>query len=304
MSKSQTLRALVKERLTAAADEICVLFERTIAEYEVELCRSNEENKRKQLLLDSTLNPRVPLHKVEAGALLHSQGPGMNHEITETPEQLPEPVPEILFCVKTEPSLLKEEPKEEEDISPGLQFLLNTEDTWNSSDTDNSEHWGPAFSFSASQMDNLSSAFKSSHGISATVNKRPTSGTDEGAGRTFPDSEITFQCSVCQKRFGSKADLQSHDRVHTGERPFSCPTCQRAFKQKCHLAMHLKRHTGEKPYSCPICKEAFVTRGALKSRIPNRSVLSVNGLLSALDSAACPASSRVDKDLQFIENWL
>lgn len=52
MSKKQTLRALVTERLTAAAEEIFELVERTITEYEEELCRSKEENQRQQQLLE------------------------------------------------------------------------------------------------------------------------------------------------------------------------------------------------------------------------------------------------------------
>ena len=63
MSKVQMLRCLVNERLTAAAEEIFALFERTIAEYEEELCGSKEETRRTQQLLDSVLNPRVLLHK-------------------------------------------------------------------------------------------------------------------------------------------------------------------------------------------------------------------------------------------------
>ena len=42
MSKVQTLRVVVKQRLTAAAEEIFELFERTIAEYEEELCRQRK----------------------------------------------------------------------------------------------------------------------------------------------------------------------------------------------------------------------------------------------------------------------
>ncbi|GLD73287.1 zinc finger protein 135-like protein, partial [Lates japonicus] len=56
------LRALVKQRLTAAAEEIFGLFERTIAEYEEELCRSKEENQRQRKLLDAVFNPQVQLH--------------------------------------------------------------------------------------------------------------------------------------------------------------------------------------------------------------------------------------------------
>ena len=63
MSKVQMLSLLVKQRLTAAAEEISGLFERTIAEYEEELCRSQEENERQRKLLDAVLQPRVQLHR-------------------------------------------------------------------------------------------------------------------------------------------------------------------------------------------------------------------------------------------------
>ena len=56
MSKVQTLRVFVKQRLTAAAEEIFELFERTIAEYEEELCRQRK-------LLDAVLQPQVQLHR-------------------------------------------------------------------------------------------------------------------------------------------------------------------------------------------------------------------------------------------------
>lgn len=43
---AQALRSLVKRRLAAAAEEICGLVERTLAEYEEERGRSKEENQR------------------------------------------------------------------------------------------------------------------------------------------------------------------------------------------------------------------------------------------------------------------
>ncbi|XP_078020005.1 uncharacterized protein LOC144459620 [Epinephelus lanceolatus] len=70
MSKVQMLRALVKQRLTAAAEEIFGLFERTIAEYEEELCRSKEENERQRKLLDAVFNPQLRLHRADIQQLL------------------------------------------------------------------------------------------------------------------------------------------------------------------------------------------------------------------------------------------
>ncbi|XP_074470433.1 uncharacterized protein LOC141754899 [Sebastes fasciatus] len=70
MCKVQMLRALVKQRLTAAAEEICGLFERTIAEYEEELSRSKEENERQQKLLDAVFNPQLQIHRADDQQLL------------------------------------------------------------------------------------------------------------------------------------------------------------------------------------------------------------------------------------------
>uniref|UniRef100_A0A8P4K9R2 C2H2-type domain-containing protein n=1 Tax=Dicentrarchus labrax TaxID=13489 RepID=A0A8P4K9R2_DICLA len=69
MCKVQMLRALVKQRLTAAAEEIFGLFERTIAEYEEELCRSKEENERQRKLLDAVFNPQLRLHRADVQQL-------------------------------------------------------------------------------------------------------------------------------------------------------------------------------------------------------------------------------------------
>ncbi|KAI3359037.1 hypothetical protein L3Q82_015413 [Scortum barcoo] len=63
-------KALVKQRLTAAAEEIFVLFERTIAEYEEELSRSKEENERQRKLLDAVFKPEVRLHRADVQQLL------------------------------------------------------------------------------------------------------------------------------------------------------------------------------------------------------------------------------------------
>nr|XP_020496269.1 uncharacterized protein LOC109989011 [Labrus bergylta] len=73
MSKVQTLRSFVNQRLTAAAEEIFDLFERTIAEYEEEICRSKEENERQHRLLDAVFKPEVRLHRYEVQQLLSGE---------------------------------------------------------------------------------------------------------------------------------------------------------------------------------------------------------------------------------------
>ena len=63
MSKVEMLRGFVSRRLTAAVEEIFGLFERTIAEYEQELSRSQRDNERQRKLLDAVLKPEVRLHR-------------------------------------------------------------------------------------------------------------------------------------------------------------------------------------------------------------------------------------------------
>ncbi|XP_047445921.1 zinc finger and SCAN domain-containing protein 21-like isoform X3 [Mugil cephalus] len=57
MSSSESLRELIIERLTAAAEEIFGLFERTVVQYE-------EEIDRQRRLLDITWKPEIKLHRI------------------------------------------------------------------------------------------------------------------------------------------------------------------------------------------------------------------------------------------------
>ncbi|KAM6903937.1 uncharacterized protein PEZ65_018717 isoform 1-T1 [Lycodopsis pacificus] len=70
MSKVQMLRCLVNQRLTAAAEEIFGVFERTIAEYEEQLSRSQEQNERQRKLLDTVFIPQLQLHRADVQQLL------------------------------------------------------------------------------------------------------------------------------------------------------------------------------------------------------------------------------------------
>ncbi|XP_035851671.1 uncharacterized protein LOC116040300 [Sander lucioperca] len=98
MSNVQMLRALVKQRLTAAAEEIFGLFERTIVEYEEELCRSKEENKRQRELLDSVFNPQLRLHRADVEQLLvvkEEVPPEQQEGSSSVDQEEPEPPPHI-----------------------------------------------------------------------------------------------------------------------------------------------------------------------------------------------------------------
>jgi hypothetical protein len=46
-------------------------------------------------------------------------------------------------------------------------------------------------------------------------------------------------CSHCSKVFTSKAKLQRHLLIHTGEKPFKCRSCDYACNQLCNLKKHV-----------------------------------------------------------------
>ncbi|XP_038571164.1 zinc finger protein 184-like isoform X7 [Micropterus salmoides] len=115
MSKVQTLRAFVQQRLSAAAEEIFELFERTIAEYEEELCGQRK-------LLDAVFKPAA-----DVPVLLVSEVPTEQKERCPTLDQVDPPEPPH---IKEEwsPSLDQEDPPEPPHIKEEWCPRLDQED--------------------------------------------------------------------------------------------------------------------------------------------------------------------------------
>ncbi|KAM6945098.1 uncharacterized protein PEZ65_002788 [Lycodopsis pacificus] len=266
MSTIQCLRKFVVERLTAAAEEIFVVFEKTIVEYE-------EEIDRQRRLLDNVWKP----------ASLEKEFPQPN--ICKEEEVLPDQQ----LCIQErnssldqedpDPPQIKEEQEEPCTSQEGEQLELKQEtETFMLTPTyENSDH-GEAQSLYLNPDDTLNAAEKESvvNIINQSVVSEPNcymqilqrnSHIAHPEGGKHGDKirnncnkhtvKKSLKCDTCGKAFNCMSKLQRHQGVHTGEKPYYCSICGKRFKQASVLHTHVRVHTAEKPYTCKTCGKGF-----------------------------------------------
>jgi len=69
-------------------------------------------------------------------------------------------------------------------------------------------------------------------------------------------------CTVCNKRFTQKGDLNRHRERHTGEKLYSCNQCEKCFMSQKNLKLHMNVHTSK--YKCTECGKCFQCNTILK----------------------------------------
>ncbi|XP_060915637.1 zinc finger protein ZFP2-like [Labrus mixtus] len=285
MSKSQSVRGWIEHRLSVAAQDIFILFERMTSEHEEQLSRSREESARHRKLLDAVLSPEVLLHRADAEVSPVEQQEGSSSldqedsetvHIKEEQEELwssQEGLDEADIKFPFTPVSVKSEDDEEKPQSSQLHHRHTEEmetgadgedcggaEPERDSDPERPLQEAGVRTEDSSEPETEDTLWKESREHQPGFNLKKINEVTVSR-RT---GEKPFICSVCGKRLGYSGHLKTHMRTHTGEKPFSCSVCGKRFTQKCSLTQHMVLHTGEKPFSCSVCDQRFSWRSQIR----------------------------------------
>ncbi|XP_015254717.1 PREDICTED: zinc finger protein 260-like [Cyprinodon variegatus] len=81
--------------------------------------------------------------------------------------------------------------------------------------------------------------------------------------RAAPAPTVDNLCHVCGKTFTTATHLKRHMLIHTGQRPHRCKECGKTFARGECLRIHMRIHTVERPYACQRCPKSFRQRSNL-----------------------------------------
>ncbi|XP_061521530.1 zinc finger and SCAN domain-containing protein 21-like isoform X1 [Phycodurus eques] len=300
MCKVRMLRALVNQQLNTAVEEIFVVLERTLTEYEDELCRTKEENERQRKLLDALFKarspaadlaarqqewcsrmerkePEPPLIKVEEDVDVCSSQEAEQQE--ERADVAKYQVTSVIVKSEDDAGGRARSPEENAEaradvdprvgVQPHGRLARVTRSQRAASDLPNPRTAAPGDAMTAgSTLSGLNCAQRERHPsgkpfVCPFCCKTFNQRVHLSRHLSVHTGDKPFHCTVCSKMFATRDRLRSHMRIHTGEKPFSCSVCTKRFFHRSHLVKHSHIHTGVKPFSCLFCGKRFYSNGDL-----------------------------------------
>ncbi|XP_054473519.1 zinc finger and SCAN domain-containing protein 22-like [Anoplopoma fimbria] len=280
MTKLELLNAYLNDRLTAAAEEIFRAVKNTVAEYQSEILRSNEENERLKRLLNVavqrlllqpeplSVQPRddaqpretewrrgaelLLLPQIKEEPDLHTCPTDCSQEASDSEEG---------SCSRVEPPQRSQTPPAPtacggQSVSPAPRTSREVK----------AESGGEAGRSPPSVTVHSNCRAAQGDSRAGTTKSHRTLRTDQQA-RGFLRSNGKPSAHVLQiknVRSLKPPPPRSSHPSQSIQRWHSCKECGKGFSFACQLEVHMRWHTKEKPYSCAVCRKSFTTVSMLK----------------------------------------
>ncbi|XP_075996242.1 uncharacterized protein LOC142990362 [Genypterus blacodes] len=301
MSKFQTLRLQVSERLSAAVEEILDLFERTMDQYEQERARTQQNHPIHKAPREE-LHPEVHSHSADTQQLLVEWSSSLDQEepeSTHVKEEHQEPWssqegeqlqgPEETKITKFTLSLVTVKSEEDEadvqlsqfhqsqtEENTEAELLCSSSTDQTKPEADGEEDWGgpgstrtfcPGSSLQPVSEDkalDLSGPESEYSEDDRKETRRPLRHDVSVGDVSWNEDSKSFSRSRFGATFNHKGNRTKRVRTHAGERPFRCSVCGNNFQQHSGLKKHMRSHAGDKPFSCIFCGKHFFRNDHLK----------------------------------------
>ncbi|KAM9797808.1 uncharacterized protein ACBT44_017743 [Syngnathus typhle] len=265
MCTVQMLRTLVKQRLNVAVEDIIELVERTITEYEEQLCRSKNEQPRQ----GDVSKPPVPLPKAGVQQVEWKEGvPPDQGEDPATPPHIKEEEEDVWNSQAVEKLLGLGEAEVTEFTWTGIHLKSEDDERQSSQLHPTRSQPMKAVGEHVTPLSDMEVMMSHSSDTDHSDDDEESIKTPKKSKEMQPTDSKHFDCPECGKRFTNKSVLKNHMVTHTKEKLFVCTVCNKRFSLKHHMKRHMRVHSGEKAFfPCFICHKRFRDEAAMKEHV-------------------------------------